>query len=70
MKADDFQAVVQEMEGMRIRVTSYKIGPQYFCHVDNIDPGATIARAQAESQADAVAVALAKARERLSPRIR
>ena len=35
-------------EGWEIGITSYKLKDRYYCKIDNIDPGATIARGQGE----------------------
>ena len=68
MKAEEYHKDLQEIFGLKVSITSYKIGSQYYCHVDNVDPGATIARTEAESKEAAIAEALAKAHERLTPK--
>jgi hypothetical protein len=55
-----------EINGVQIKVTSYQIGERYFCHVTNIDPGATIARGEGDTREEAREVALSKATHRLS----
>ena len=69
MQAEEYHKDLQEIFGLQVSITSYKMGNQYHCHVDNIDPGATIARTEAESKEAAIAEALAKAHERLKPKI-
>ena len=66
MKTEDFTTETTEISGVRIRVNSYKIGDRFHCHVENTDPGATIARAEASTKEEAVQAALARVRERLS----
>jgi hypothetical protein len=66
MKSENYRTTTREIDGVKINLTSYKIGEQFYCHVTNLDPGATIARAEATtSQEDAEQIALAKALERL-----
>ncbi len=65
MKTEDYHVEKKELQGVMVSVTSYRIGDRFYCHVANLDPGATIARAEADSHAEAERVALAKAAERL-----
>jgi hypothetical protein len=51
--------------GWEVEITSYRLGATHFCHIDNVSPGATIARGEGESREQAEGEALAKARERL-----
>jgi hypothetical protein len=46
-------------------VNSYKIGDRFYCHVENTDPGATIARAEGSTKDEAIRIALSKAGLRL-----
>jgi hypothetical protein len=69
MKAEEYTKDLREIFGLTVSITSYKIGAQYHCHVDNVDPGAAIARTEAETKEAAIAEALAKAHERLKPKI-
>ena len=68
LKAEDYRVDTQEVNGQKVNITSYKIGDRYYCHVANVDPGATIARTDAPTQQEAIQAALARARERLSPK--
>ena len=65
MKTEEYTTQTTELSGVRIRVNSYKIGDRFHCHVENTDPGATIARAEGSTKDEAIQVALSKARERL-----
>jgi len=65
LKTEDYATAVREISGVKISVTRYKIGDRYYCHVANLDPGATIARAEAASRDEAEQAALAKAANRL-----
>lgn len=65
MKTENYRVEQKEIAGAQVSLTSYQIGERYHCHVANVDPGATISRAEADSQAEAERVAIAKATERL-----
>ena len=64
--AEEFERSVQVAGGWEIGVTTYKIKGRWICKVDNVSPGATIARAFDESRDVALARALEKAVERLA----
>ncbi|MFZ1082418.1 MAG: hypothetical protein WAO19_10890 [Candidatus Kryptoniota bacterium] len=49
----------------KIHIVSYRLGEKFYCTVDNVDPGANIARAEAQTQDEAESKAIAKAKERL-----
>lgn len=66
MTSENYLSQTRELAGMPVNVTSYKIGDRFYCHVSNVDPGATIARAEAASSAEAETLALGKAAARLS----
>lgn len=65
LNAEEYQTVTRDISGAAVKITTYRIGNQYHCHVANADPGATIARAEAATRDEAVSAALAKAQERL-----
>jgi hypothetical protein len=67
MITEEFLEEYIELNGISIRITSYKIGDTFHCHVANTDPGATIARATATSKEAAVEEAIRKAAERIRP---
>jgi ribosome-associated translation inhibitor RaiA len=66
MKAENFTEDILELNGVEVRVTTYKIGEEYHCHVYSADPGAAIARAHATQRERAIEEALQKAKKRLS----
>ncbi len=68
MRAESYRVLDQELFGVGITVTSYRIGECYYCHVANRDPGAVIARAEAVTREEAEKAALEKATERLKPK--
>ena len=61
IKVEGHESEQTELNGVQIKITSYQIGERYFCHVTNIDPGATIARGEGSSRDEAREVALSKA---------
>jgi hypothetical protein len=65
MKPEEYQVQPHEIAGWKVNVTSYAIGDRYYCHVDNVDPGATIVRTEGPTREEAMVIALAKAQERL-----
>ena len=65
IKVEGHESEQTELNGVQIKITSYQIGERYFCHVTNIDPGATIARGEGSSRDEAREVALSKATTRL-----
>jgi hypothetical protein len=64
-KVENYKLEKRNVNGIQLFVTSYKIGPKFYCHIENADPGATIARAYGDSQEEAEQAALAKVRVRL-----
>lgn len=66
MTTENFKEEFREFNGTKVRITSYKIGDEFYCHVYNADPGATIARATANTLEDAMQKAIEKASARLS----
>ncbi len=69
-RAEDFACELVEIEGWQVSVTSYRITGHYVCKVDNVDPGAVIARATAPTKTAAVEAACKKAAARLKRTVR
>jgi hypothetical protein len=65
VKAEEYTTQTMELSGVAIRVNSYKIGDRFYCHVENTDPGATVARAEGSTKDEAIQAALSKAGARL-----
>jgi len=64
-RSEGYRTDKLDIAGTSVEVTSYQIGDRYYCHVTNVDPGATIARAEGASREEAAKLALAKATHRL-----
>ena len=66
MKPEEYAERQMELSGWPVHVVTYRLGKIYYCKVDNVSPGAQVARASAESREEAERTALAKAGERLA----
>ena len=66
MKVEEYSERKVEMEGWEVRLSSYRIGVEFYCHADNVSPGATIARTQAATREEAEGKALERARKHLA----
>src|SRR4051794_5359190 len=51
--AEDYAESKMDLGGHKVNVTSYRIGETFYCHITNVDPGATIARAEGKDRAQA-----------------
>ena len=65
MKAEEYSERHEVMEGWPIHIVTYRIGPTYYCTIDNVDPGARFARADGDTREDAERTALEKAQRYL-----
>lgn len=65
-RAEEYERRRDQLEGWDVHVTVYRIGERWFCKVDNVSPGAIVARAEGTERAEAVAAAVARARTRLA----
>ena len=54
-----------ELAGWPVKVTSYRLGGTYHATVDNVSPGAWIARTEGATKQEAETQALERARQRL-----
>ena len=65
LRPEDYRRGRLELAGWPVGVVSYKLGERWFCEVDNISPGARIARAEGATREEAERRALADAERRL-----
>lgn len=65
-KAEGYSQRQDQLEGWPVRIVSYKLRGSFQCKVDNVDPGAVIARSHAATREEAEHEAVQKARMRLS----
>jgi len=66
MKAEDYSRRQEQVGRWKVNIISYKFGDQYYCTVDNVEPGATLARGQGSTRDEAEKKALEKAQEFLA----
>lgn len=64
-RAEGWEQNETQLAGWPVRITSYQLKGEWRCEIDNVSPGATIARATGDSRETAVGKASAKATERL-----
>ena len=65
LRAEEHEHREAEAEGWPIGITSYRLGESWICHIDNVSPGAIIARGRGDTRQEAVAAAMAIAERRL-----
>ena len=65
MTSEEFKEEIINVNGTKVLVTTYRIEEEFYCHVSNYDPGATISRASAATKEAAVNEAIKKASERI-----
>ena len=66
MKARNFNERRLEIGGWQVNVSSYQFAEKWRAKVDNVTPGATLARSEADSREAAEEQVLARARELLA----
>lgn len=64
LRPEDYQRRQTELVGWPVGIVSYKLGERYHCTIDNVSPGARLARGEGASREEAEQQALDKA-ERL-----
>jgi hypothetical protein len=66
MRTEDYQRRRDELAGWPVGIVSYKLGERFICEVDNVSPGARLARAEGGTREEAEQRALATAERRLA----
>jgi hypothetical protein len=66
LKAEEHTRVEVELGGWPAGVTTYRIGDTWICKIDNVSPGATVARARGKTKGEAVDAATQSAARRLA----
>jgi hypothetical protein len=64
-KATNYHVEKTEIQGVKVSIATYQIGDKFLCHIENENPGATIARAEGTSQEEAKQLAIAKVTKRV-----
>lgn len=65
LRVEDHVSMRAELAGWPVQITSYRLGSVFRCTVANLDPGATVARAEGATREEAERVASEKAAARL-----
>jgi hypothetical protein len=63
MNIEGYSRRQEQVGRWKVNIVSYKLGDQYYCTVDNVEPGATLARSQGSTRDEAEKKALDKAKE-------
>ena len=62
-KPAEYKERKEKVPPFQIHVISYRLGERWHCVVDNVDPGAVVARSQGATREEAEREAVGKARE-------
>ncbi len=65
MRPEEYSERKLDINGWPVRVTSYRLGNEYIATVDNVSPGANLARRKGATREEAEAQVLERAREML-----
>ena len=65
LRAEEYRERRESVTGWPVRIVSYRLGDDWRCEIDNVDPGARIARADGPTREEAEEHAHSKASERL-----
>ena len=66
MTAEERQERKFEIAGWEVHLVSYKLGDTFHCTLDNVSPGATIARTTGSTREEAESKAIRNATEKLA----
>jgi hypothetical protein len=66
LRAEEMQMREAVLETWPVHITSYKLGAEYKCVIDNVSPGAAIARASGPTREAAEEAAISMAVPRLA----
>jgi dsRNA-specific ribonuclease len=65
MKPEEYKESSFELAGWPVHMVSYKLGSKYIAKIDNVSPGAQVARAEGASREEAESKATEDAQRRL-----
>ncbi len=65
MRPEEYQERFQSIPPFQVHIVSYRLGDEFHCSVDNVDPGAVISRSKGSTRAEAESAALGRATRRL-----
>ncbi|MEC7519066.1 MAG: hypothetical protein VYE22_04325 [Myxococcota bacterium] len=64
-KVEGYETREEELEGWPVRIASYQLGERFACKVDNVSPGAVIARGEGATREEAEGDAIERAARKL-----
>jgi hypothetical protein len=65
MRAEQYKERRIDIGRWQVRLSSYRINGAFYCHADNVSPGATLARTSGETRDEAEKKAVARAEQLL-----
>jgi hypothetical protein len=65
LRSELYQRRQADLAGWQVGIASYRIGQRFVCEVDNVNPGARLARGEGLTREDAEQQALVVAQRRL-----
>jgi len=65
LRSEQYQRRLAELAGWQVGIASYRIGDRFICEIDNVGPGARLARGEGSTREDAEQQAKAIAQRRL-----
>jgi hypothetical protein len=65
LRSELYQRRQADLAGWQVGIASYRIGERFVCEVDNVNPGARLARGEGLTREDAEQRALVVAQRRL-----
>ena len=66
LRSENYRRRQSDLEGWQVGIVSYKLGSRFICEIDNIDPGARLARAEGATRENAEQQAMVTAQRRLA----
>ncbi len=70
MTAEEYREEYAQMGDITVRIITYRLGPRYHCHVENLDPRVPLARSEGSSRDEALRAATSKALDRKAVNLR
>ncbi len=65
LQPQEYLERTESVPPFRIHIVSYRLDGEYYCSVDNVDPGAVITRSKGTTRTEAESRAVTRAKERI-----
>jgi hypothetical protein len=65
LQPEEYRERLEPVPPFQIHIASYRLGAVYYCSVNDVDPGAVIARSEGSTREEAELKAITRANERL-----